>query len=195
MLAWASSSLVAAPLIVRWGFRKMATIGAILVTLGLIGLFLCAYFQMPMILLTATLALTGCGFGPTSMSYLLGAQDAAVWQQRGIITSLVAFFRTIGGALGVGLLGAILNVVLAPDLATLKTRGLIPAHLMDPKLHNQIPKDLLAPAQSALVHALLYVFAVMILFTLFQIVISLLISNKKHEAKITAEESLESIAG
>jgi MFS family permease len=115
MMAWATSSFFAAPLVVRWGFRKMATIGAALVLVGLIGLFLCAYFNLSQVLLTVALAITGFGFGPSSMSYLLGAQDAVAWQQRGIITSLVAFFRSIGGALGVGLLGAILNVALAPN--------------------------------------------------------------------------------
>ena len=40
------------------------------------------------------------------MSYLLAAQDAVQWQQRGIVTSSMQFFRTIGGAVGIGLLGA-----------------------------------------------------------------------------------------
>jgi MFS family permease len=193
MLAWAFSSFFAAPLVVRWGFRKTATVGAVLVLTGMLGLFLCAYFQLSQVLLTLALAVTGCGFGPSSMSYLLGAQDAAAWHQRGIITSLIAFFRTIGGALGVGLLGAVLNVVLAPDLAALKQRGLVPAHLMDPKLHSKISPDLLAPAQAALVHAVLFVFAAMILFAIAQIITSTLICSKKHEKPITAEESIESI--
>ena len=81
---------------IRWGFRKTALAGSTLIILGFTGLFLCAWFNLPSWMLTATLAITGFGFGPASMSQLLSAQDAVDWQQRGIITSSISFFRTIG---------------------------------------------------------------------------------------------------
>src|SRR5204863_4287573 len=47
MLTWALSSLFAAPLVVRWGFRKTALLGTTLIALGFIGLFLGAIFEAP----------------------------------------------------------------------------------------------------------------------------------------------------
>ena len=108
MLAWATSGIVAAPLMVKWGFRRMATIGAVLVTIGLSGLVATAALGGPLWTITATLFITGCGFGCGSMSILLAAQDAVQWQQRGIVTSGITFCRNFGGAAGVGLFGALL---------------------------------------------------------------------------------------
>ena len=47
--------------------------------------------------------------GPTSLSFVLAVQHAVSWGQRGVATGAVIFLRTIGGAIGVGLLGATLG--------------------------------------------------------------------------------------
>ena len=88
---------------------------------------ICAIAAAPHWVLTAVLAITGLGFGPASMSYLLAAQGAVAWQQRGIITSSTTFFRTIGGAIGIGLLGMLFNVLIRPDFDRLKSLGVNPA--------------------------------------------------------------------
>src|SRR5438552_4072870 len=71
------------------------------------GLLACAVLDAPRSVLTAVLLLSGLGFGPASMAYILAAQNAVTWQQRGIITSGIQFFRTIGGAVGIGVLGMV----------------------------------------------------------------------------------------
>jgi len=92
MLTWALSGIAAAPMVIRFGFRRIAVFGASLVVIGFSGLLLGAIYNWPQWALTCILALTGFGFGPTSMSYLLAAQDAVQWQQRGVITGNVQFF-------------------------------------------------------------------------------------------------------
>src|SRR5205814_5052778 len=129
------SSFIAAPLVVRWGFRKTAIIGAILIACGFAGLFVCAFYATPHWMLTAVLSITGFGFGPASMSYLLAAQDSVSWQQRGIATSSIGFFRSIGGAVGIGILGAIFNLLMRPEYGALERLGVKPAELLDPKSH------------------------------------------------------------
>ena len=109
MLTWAFSGVIAAPAILRLGFRKTAVFGCLIMTASFCGLVACVIFDAPRWVITATLALSGLGFGPASMSYLLAAQDAVAWQQRGIITSAVQFFRTIGGAIGIGMLGMLFS--------------------------------------------------------------------------------------
>jgi MFS family permease len=195
MLTWALSSFVAAPLLVRWGFRKTALIGASLIAIGFAGLFFCAQFDAPHWVLTAVLSITGFGFGPASMSYLLAAQDSVAWQQRGIATSAVGFFRSIGGAVGIGILGAMFNTLAWPDLQTLRDRGIAPTSLLDPAMHGKIPPDALASAHGAIASALTWVFLAMGLSAVSGILVTTLMRQTKCEHPVKRSEGLEALAG
>src|SRR5256714_2936260 len=59
MLTWALSGVFAAPMLVRWGFRRTATLGATLIIVGFGGLFVCALAGAPHWMLTAALSITG----------------------------------------------------------------------------------------------------------------------------------------
>ncbi len=140
MLAWASSGVVAAPLIMRWGFRKMAIIGAGLMALGFMGLVACALWHAPLWAMTVLLFITGFGFGPSSMSTLLAAQDAVEWQQRGIVTSGITFARNFGGALGVGLFGALFNLLSAAKLREVSAGNFSTGDLLNPHKLEEIQR-------------------------------------------------------
>ena len=56
-----------------------------------------------------SLVIVGMGMGPCSLSFILAVQHAVSWGQRGVATGAVIFFRTIGGAIGVGILGGALG--------------------------------------------------------------------------------------
>lgn len=190
MLAWASSGIVAAPLIVRWGFRKTATLGAILTLVGYCLVLACALLNWPLAVLTVVLFICGFGFGPMSMSMLISAQDAASWQQRGLVTSSVTFFRHFGGALGVGLLGSLFNILIAPDLATMKDNHITPADLLNPHELGKIPPEVLHPAQNAIAHALWWVFAAMVASGVLQLWLARKLSKDRHNKKVPASEAL-----
>jgi MFS family permease len=116
VLMWAVSATFAARAVVAFGFRRTAQLGAVLVVLGFCGLVACALLDAPVGTITATCALIGCGLGPSSMSQVLAIQHAADERHRGVATSLVPFFRAVGGALGVGALGALLAARLSARL-------------------------------------------------------------------------------
>src|SRR5439155_7558072 len=158
MLTWALSGIVAAPLLVRWGFRKTATLGATLIVVGFVALLVCAATNAPRWMLTATLSITGFGFGPTSMAFLIAAQEAVEYRQRGIVTSAISFFRTMGGAVGIGVLGAMFNAITAPQTARLSAMGVKPAELLDPHAHARISADVLREAQRMIAGGLTWVF-------------------------------------
>jgi MFS family permease len=105
---WALSAALAARAVVRFGFRRTAQFGSILMLLGCGGLIACAVLHAHVGTITATCAVIGAGLGPSSMSQVLAIQHAAAEHQRGVATSLVPFFRAVGGALGVGALGGLL---------------------------------------------------------------------------------------
>jgi MFS family permease len=110
------SAAAAGRIILRYGFRKTARLGAALVLLGLAGLLAGALLDAGVAWISAACGLIGAGLGPSSMSQVLATQYTAPERQRGIATSLVPFFRTVGGSLGVGALGGILASGLASRL-------------------------------------------------------------------------------
>ena len=122
-------------------------IGSSLITLGRSGLVLGALYPawyrygfFP------GLILVGLGMGPTSLSLILAVQHSVTWGQRGVATGAVIFLRTIGGALGVGLLGAALGWELAYRLAAAGGSGIDVTAALRPETHK-----LLTPEQLAIV--------------------------------------------
>ena len=74
--------------------------------------------------ISAACAVVGAGLGPSSMSQVLAIQNVVAERERGVATSLVPFFRTIGGSIGVGALGGLLAAGLARRLgAAAETAG------------------------------------------------------------------------
>ena len=58
--------------------------------------------------ISAACAIVGAGLGPSSIAQVLAIQNVVAERQRGVATSLVPFFRTVGGSIGVGALGGLL---------------------------------------------------------------------------------------
>ncbi len=193
MLTWAISGIFAAPLVVRWGFRKTALLGATLIICGFSGLFICALTGAPRWVITAVLSITGLGFGPSSMSYLLAAQESVTWQQRGIATSSIQFFRTIGGAIGIGLLGALFNALIRPQMARLEASGIKPAELLDPHLRGALSPAILQSAQQMISSGLKWVFAAMVVFAVIQFILTLFMPAKAAEHQASAVEAMEAV--
>jgi MFS family permease len=105
---WAVSATAAARLIVRFGFRRTARWGAILILLGLGSLVAAAFANASVPWISAACAVVGAGLGPSSMAQVLAIQNVVEERERGVATSLVPFFRAIGGSIGVGALGGLL---------------------------------------------------------------------------------------
>jgi MFS family permease len=115
---WAISATIAARLIVRFGFRRTARWGAVLILAGLAALSAAAWLNASVPWISAACALVGAGLGPSSMSQVLAIQNVVSERQRGVATALVPFFRTIGGSIGVGALGGLLAAGLARRLGS-----------------------------------------------------------------------------
>jgi MFS family permease len=116
VLMWALSATAAARLIVRFGFRPTARLGAALSLCGLVALAAAAWWNASVPWISAACALVGMGLGPSSMSQVLAVQNAVPERQRGVATALVPFFRTLGGSVGVGALGGLLAMGLVRRL-------------------------------------------------------------------------------
>jgi multidrug resistance protein len=162
-LAWAVSVAFAARAVVRFGFRRGGMLGASLAMLGLGGLVLGASFpEWTRISFTLGLAILGMGMGPASLSFILAVQNAVDWGQRGVATGAILFFRTIGGAIGVGILGGALGWEFGHFLAQAGASGIDVAAALRPQTHALLSPDHLALVRSGLGLSLRDVFLQMV---------------------------------
>jgi hypothetical protein len=129
------------------------------------------------------------------MSYLLAAQDAVEWQQRGLVTGAVQFFRTIGGALGIGLLGALFNVLIQPRLRELHRLGVSSQALLDPSLRDRLDQKTIASIGTLIANGLFWVFVSMLGFAVLTLIFSSMMSRRRAHHKVTATEAMEAVAG
>ncbi len=115
---WASSAALAGRIILRLGFRRTALLGAILMVTGLAGLLIATLVDAGVAWISAACGVVGAGLGPSSLAQLLAIQHVVPERRRGIASSLVPFFRTVGGSVGVGALGGVLAAGLALRLGS-----------------------------------------------------------------------------
>ena len=106
-LGWVVMSIVGARVTVRIGYRVSAIGGSVLMTAGSSGSALLDSHS-PRTLLLVSCTILGAGMGTQMLSLLLAVQHGVDRSQLGLATSLNQFSRSIGAALGVAAMGAIL---------------------------------------------------------------------------------------
>lgn len=111
-LGWVATSIAGARLTVRIGYRPVAISGATLLTAGFVALAAVDADTTRRVLLLIVFVL-GCGMGLSMLSLLLAVQHGVDRSQLGLATSLNQFSRSVGAAIGVAAMGAILARSLA----------------------------------------------------------------------------------
>ncbi len=107
-LGWVTMSIVGARATVRVGYRLVSTAGSVLMTAGFIGLALLSTASTRTWLYAAC-ALVGAGMGMQMLSLLLAVQHGVDRSRLGVATSLNQFSRSIGAAVGVAAMGALVT--------------------------------------------------------------------------------------
>ena len=107
ILGWVVMSMITGRVVLRIGYRPMVLTGLTCVTLGFLGLTRIGR-ESSAWLLRADLALMGIGLGMTMLSLVLAMQNVVARRHLGVATSFGQFTRSIGGAVGVALLGAVI---------------------------------------------------------------------------------------
>lgn len=131
LIFWSISGLFGPRLLLRFGYRATAIGATTLVALGSLGLFLLDP-ETPHLVLYVSMSLLGLGFGPSTAAFMMVVQEAVPWSQRGVATSSTQLFRSLGGTIGVALLGTIFHAGLTSRIAA---AGLDPSGvsaLLDP---------------------------------------------------------------
>jgi EmrB/QacA subfamily drug resistance transporter len=106
-LGWVLSSIAGARLSVRTGYRRVTTAGISLIVAGFVMLVVMDIDAGRTMLLAAALVL-GSGMGLSMLALLLAIQHGVERERLGLATSLNQFSRSIGAAVGVAIMGALL---------------------------------------------------------------------------------------
>ena len=147
LVSWVIAGAVGGRLLLRVGFRRMAQCGALCMTVGLAALGTSGRTTGGLQLSTE-LAVLGAGLGLVVLTMLLASQSAVARDQLGLATSLTQFSRSIGGALGVAVMGAVLSGTLGSRLLAQATAS----GPLTPDLAHQLaanPNALIEPAARA----------------------------------------------
>jgi EmrB/QacA subfamily drug resistance transporter len=106
-LGWVLSSIAGARLSVRTGYRRVTTAGISLIVIGFVMLVVMDVDGGRTMLLASALVL-GSGMGLSMLALLLAMQHGVERARLGLATSLNQFSRSIGAAVGVAVMGALL---------------------------------------------------------------------------------------
>ena len=150
MVSWVLSSIVGGRLLIRFGTRGIVLTGLTFMAGGFAAL---AMFSRatPHWIMVVELVVIGVGLGLTMLTLLIAAQHSVPREQLGITTSLNQFSRSIGGALGVAILGAMLA-------AGLSAHSDNPNALVNAEARASIPAAELAKLRGALEETLRMIF-------------------------------------
>ena len=92
------------------------------------------------------MVITGFGLGITMPLYMLAVQNAVPYNILGAATSTTAFFRSIGGSVGLAVFGSVMNNRFAAELSTRLPPDftkMVPPQQLDTLMHN--PQALMSP--------------------------------------------------
>lgn len=142
LLGWVMTSLIAGRLLPKFGYRPLILTGLSLVSCGFVGL-LSVTRGSGLGWLYLYVGLMGVGMGGAMLSLMLALQNAVTRAHLGIATSLSAFTRSIGGAIGVAVMGAVVS-------AALPVGGQTSPEAMEAALHRAFLVGAIACAASLL---------------------------------------------
>jgi predicted MFS family arabinose efflux permease len=106
VLGWVTMSIVSARLVLKIGYRPVVGAGMLALTISFL---LLTRWDASLTTLAAVrdALVGGMGMGLSMVPMLIGVQSAVSRADLGIATSLTQFFRSVGGAVGVAVMGAV----------------------------------------------------------------------------------------
>jgi EmrB/QacA subfamily drug resistance transporter len=146
-LSWTLASIVGSRLLLRFGYRAIALAGMAALVAG--SLFMAQLNpQSSLAGLMISFAVMGAGMGLSFPAFLIAVQSDVPRQVLGTATATLQFSRSIGGTIGVSVMGAVLSWQLA---AGLLAAGIDPAtapisQLVDPLTGAAAPSGVLNDA-------------------------------------------------
>ena len=153
--------------------------------------------------IVVSMLMIGTGLGFMSTAFVIAVQNAVPWNLRGVATASTQFVRTMGGAVGVAVMGTILNAQMAlhfvpifaryADVLARLPKGLAPSNvLLTPDVRSTLPVDLLNQLQLALAQSLFWIYALMFVSALVGLAFMFFLPGGKAEQYSYKDDKQES---
>ena len=161
-IGWPVGAGIGGRFLLRVGFRRTALAGMALVAVAQIG-FLMLDRESSTLFAAASMTLLGLGFGFSSVGFTISVQNSVGWADRGVATASLQFFRSIGGSVGVAIMGTIMAFRMQPLLEQYRLAGVTggASALLNPGARGALPSEVLAALQLGMTEAVHTAFWVM----------------------------------
>jgi len=127
-LGWPLAAAISGRLLLRFGYQRLVLAGTLLILAGT-ALLAAPPLLAPILWVGISTMVIGTGLGTLLSPLLVVLQSMVSWGDRGSVTAMNQFSRTIGGAVGVALMGILLASQVS---AAAVSRGLNPDRVADP---------------------------------------------------------------
>jgi MFS family permease len=168
-IGWPIGSVIGGRLMLRYGSRNLVVSGTGLHIVGT-GLLTQAIAIPDLWVPLVSTIIAGFGMGIASTPIMVSIQGSVAWAQRGVATGLQQFSRSIGGSIGVGLMGGILTAAVGTHSAV----------ILDPVARTSVPPEELAATQAAMGAGLLVIFWIIFVASIATFLIALRAMPRIH---------------
>jgi len=131
MLSAIFASAISGQIMSRWGrYRILSVVGTGLVAAGM-ALFAQMTVDTPEAVALRNMVITGLGMGVTMPIFVIVVQNALPYRFMGVVTAAIQFFRSVGGTVGVAIMGSLMSNRFHREMA----------NLLPPQMGQMIPLD------------------------------------------------------
>ncbi len=140
LLGWVTASVIGMRLILKVGHRRLGVVGTSVLVIGAFLMTLIGA-ESSQIVMMVFIAMMGIGMGLSIPSFLVAVQTNVERRHLCTATSTIQFSRSIGGTLGVSVMGAALSIRLASNLNAAGLDPRLVSQLLDPLSGSKVIID------------------------------------------------------
>lgn len=157
LLGWVGGSIFGTRILLKVGYRRLSLMGT---SLFVFGAFLLAFVgaNSTQVLVMVFVTMMGMGMGFAIPAFVIAVQTTVERRHLGTATSMLQFSRSMGGTLGVSVMGAALSARLAANLNASGLDLSLISQLLDPVPGSESLID--ASARAAMANAIQLVFII-----------------------------------
>ena len=185
LLGWVLASIVGTRILLRVKYRRLAILGTALLVAGSFLMARADAYTSQIYLMTAV-TLMGIGMGLSVPPFFIAVQSTVERRYLGTATSTMQFSRSMGGTLGVSLMGAALTARLAANLATADLDPALVSQLLEPTTGSGLVIN--EGARVALANAISLVFVIAFILAAFALASVFLAPNKELKERPSGTE-------
>jgi MFS family permease len=179
-----AASIIGTRIMLKVGYHRLGLIGTSLFTIGaLLMTFLGADSTRTLTMIFVSLM--GMGMGLSIPSFVIAVQTSVERRYLGSATSMLQFSRSIGGTLGVSVMGAALSVRLASNLSASGLNPNLVTQLLDPSPGSELLID--AGVRLAMADAIHLIFVIAFIAAILGLAAAFFAPRKELTDNVDAE--------